>query len=65
MTLMRPEAYFWAEGDEIRRAFVLDLMADSEVDGKILVQNMEMVFQWLKGGTTPLNPDKKVKLNAV
>ena len=46
----RPEAYFWAEGDEIRRAFIIDVMADADIDGKVLVDNMDAVFHWLKSG---------------
>ena len=53
----RPEAYFWAEGDEIRRAFIIDVMADADIDGKVLVENMDAIFHWLKSGELP----KKVK----
>ncbi len=46
----RPEAYFWATDiDEIRRAFIIDVMSDADISGKILVENMQCVFEWLAG----------------
>ena len=36
--------------DEKRRAFVVNQMANSDVDGKVLVQNMHAVCEWLKTG---------------
>ncbi len=45
--------------DEQRRAFIFHKMADSSVDGKILVENMDAVCRWLKDGTMP--KDRKLK----
>jgi len=50
--------------DEHRRAFVVRLMADSSVDGNILVKNMDAVCQWLKMGTIP-SLTKPKKLTAI
>ncbi len=51
----RPDAYFWCEDkDEIRRAFIIDVMADADIDGKVLVSNMQVVFEWLSGKTNAL-----------
>jgi hypothetical protein len=40
--------------DEKRRAFVVNQMANSDVDGKVLVQNMHAVCEWLKSGALPV-----------
>ena len=42
-----------ADPDEHRRVFVFDRMANSDIDGKILVENMNHVSQWLKDGSLP------------
>ena len=39
--------------DEKRRAFVVNQMANCDVEGKILVQNMHEVCEWLKSGKMP------------
>lgn len=39
--------------DEKRRAFVVSQMANSDVEGKILVENMHAVCEWLKTGALP------------
>lgn len=38
--------------DEQRRAFVIYHMADSDIDGRVLVSNMDQVYRWLKSGET-------------
>lgn len=44
----------WAsDDDEMRRAYIVQEMATPDVDGKILVQNMELVFRWMKNGIVP------------
>jgi hypothetical protein len=45
--------------DEQRRAFVLETMADAELDGRLLVQNMDLVYKWLADGSVP--PTEKSK----
>lgn len=45
----------WSEdADEHRRAFIIDRMADAEIDGQVLVWNMDAVFKWLKDGTVSM-----------
>lgn len=46
--------YPWAaDGDELRRTFVFEIMGTPEIDGDILVKNMDAVAQWLKTGVVP------------
>ena len=39
--------------DEKRRAFVINQMANCDVGGKIMVENMHAVYEWLKSGKLP------------
>ena len=50
-----PEALctWTTDPDEHRRAYIIPLMADANIDGRILVGNMDLVYQWLKNGTVP------------
>jgi len=44
----------WSDDpDEHRRVFILKLMADPDINGVILVENMDAVAKWLKDGTVP------------
>ena len=55
----------WSDDpEEHRRVFVFDRMNDSGVDGKILVQNMELINQWLKSGDAPKHKEnqRQIKL---
>lgn len=50
----REDICTWTDDvDEKRRAFIISTMAVAEIDGHVLVTNMEMVFQWLKSGALP------------
>ena len=42
-----PHFYWTKDQDEIRRAFIFDKMADPNIVGSILVENLELVFRWL------------------
>ncbi len=54
-----PPRFYWAKDpDEIRRAFIFDKMAEPNIDGRILVENLEFVFRWLKSGEVPKTPKK-------
>lgn len=58
----------WAvDDDERRRAFVFVQLTESaeavQVEGKILVQNMECIWRWLRDGTVP--GEKTTKLSAL
>ena len=48
-----PQFYWTQDKDEIRRAFIFDKIADPQIAGHILVENMEMIFQWLTKGSVP------------
>ncbi len=62
----RPDAYFWCEDkDEIRRAFIIDVMADADIDGRVLVSNMQAVFEWLSGKQNAIHrSDGKIQKGA-
>jgi len=50
----------WSQDpDEHRRAYVVRLMADPQIDGYILTSNMDYVYQWLKTGKMPPRISKK------
>jgi hypothetical protein len=38
------------------RMFIVEQMAHPDIDGPILVNNMEAVFQWIKNGRKPEPP---------
>ena len=46
---------YWAGGDleEHRRWGVFNLLANSDIEARVLVQNMELVVKWLKTGEVP------------
>lgn len=49
--------YPWADDpDEIRRCFVLEHIGSSEIEARVLIENMQMVFEWLKTGQRPAPP---------
>lgn len=51
---MEQPPYFWtADPEEQRRAFIFEHMASPDIDGKILVENMNMAAEWLKSGAMP------------
>ena len=50
-----------ASADEQRRAFVFYYMVDSNIDGEILVRNMDLVCKWLKDETVPRKHERKLK----
>lgn len=45
--------------DEQRRAFVLEHLANAEIDGHILALNCDILCQWLKTGCVPEQPKVK------
>jgi peptidyl-tRNA hydrolase len=38
------------------RMFIVEQMAHADIDGKVLVANMEILFQWIKNGQKPEAP---------
>ena len=65
----KEEEFPWAaDDDEKRRSFVFVQMSDSsgslsiaEIDGKILVENMEHITKWLKEAIVPVTTSKTPK----
>ena len=53
-----------SDPDEHRRAFVFFHLSSPDIDGKILVKNMELVCQWLKTGATPDEQKVSPRLSA-
>lgn len=50
----------WSDNeDEHRRAFIISHMGNSEIEGKVLVDNMQRVFEWLKLGAVPKAKEQK------
>lgn len=46
---------------ERRRAFVLAHMANAEIEGRILVDNLQLIYEWLTDGTVPARTEKQKK----
>jgi hypothetical protein len=54
------DSYPWCtDDDERRRTFVAEIMANSEIDGRILVENMDTLYKWLKDGLLPKKAGSK------
>ena len=56
----KPLCTWSSDPDEHRRVFVFDKMADSDIAGHTLVENMDAVCKWLKDGTVP-QKERKLK----
>ena len=56
-----PEDRFpWAIDDEERcRSAIMEIMASADIDGKIMVWNMETVYQWVRQHVIPPETKKK------
>lgn len=48
-----------SDPDEHRRAYVVRLMADPNIAGYILVENMDAVYKWMKDGTIVMQKTSK------
>ena len=48
-----PQFYWTRDQDEIRRSFIFDKLSDPSIDGRILVENMDLIFRWLTKGELP------------
>lgn len=59
---------FVDEPDQKLRCFICERIASSEIDGRILVENMDFIFRWIKEGLVPTQPAtakaKRIPLNA-
>ena len=50
----------WAVDDEERcRTSIMEIMANADIDGKIMVWNMEVVYQWVRSHVVPAEAKKK------
>lgn len=61
----KEEEFPWAMDDEERcRSFVYVQMTDggdaSQIDGKILVENMDMIYKWIRSGELPKSTNSSV-----
>lgn len=53
----------WAGSvDEMRRAWLIEMFANSDIDAKILIQNLDVVCRWLETGEIPetIKPIRKI-----
>jgi hypothetical protein len=49
---------FCKDDDELRRAWIFGLLADPQIDGRVLVENMARVEVWLTTGAVEIAKDK-------
>jgi hypothetical protein len=62
------EKTFWSnDPDELLRCFIIEHMANANIDSPTLVRNLDAVFQWLKARRVPPESGKPShqKLKAV
>jgi hypothetical protein len=52
------EFYWTDDPDEIRRFYILCHMSDADVEAKILVENMSVIFNWCVKGELPKKAEK-------
>lgn len=62
-----PAIYYpWVDNfDEYRRCWIYEYLANSDIEGKVLVQNMAMVEAFLKTGAVPAEEKPRSKLKVV
>jgi hypothetical protein len=56
---------FLDEGDQQLRAFIFETMANADIDGSIMITNMEATFQWIKNGPAQPQPQKRSPVRKV
>lgn len=52
---------FVATHEQGLRCFIFEMMADADIDGKILVENMNYVYEWINEGTVPVSASQPLK----
>jgi hypothetical protein len=58
--------YEFLEGaDQQLRAFIFETMANADIDGSIMITNMEATFQWIKNGPAQPHPQKRSTVRKV
>lgn len=59
---------FVETNDQRLRCFIVETMASADIDGRVLVENMDHAFKWIKEGVVPTQPvtskTKRIALNA-
>ena len=57
---IEPDRYPWADTkDRMLRSFIAEQMASADIDGRFMVENMQMAFDWIMQGTIPAKASKK------
>jgi hypothetical protein len=56
---------FLEEGDQQLRAFIFETMANADIDGNIMITNMEATFQWIKSGPAQQQQQKRSPVRKV
>lgn len=51
--------------DERLRCFIFETMANADIDGNILIMNMEATFQWIKNGAAQAAQPKRSVMRKV
>jgi hypothetical protein len=46
------------------RMFIIEHMASADIGGKVMVENMDMAFHWLRDGVVPVSDAVKHKPRA-
>ena len=54
---------FLDEGDQQPRCFIFETIGSAEIDGNIMIANMQAVFEWIKNG--PAQPQAHNKRSPV
>jgi hypothetical protein len=49
------------ESDLAMRLFIIKYYAHADIDGRIMCQNMDLLFHWAKTGTVPEQPSRRGK----
>lgn len=49
---------FAQTADQQLRCFIAKYYANSEIDGAIMVQNLDLIYHWVKDGTLPAKKAK-------
>lgn len=56
---------FVATHEQGLRCFIYECVANAEIDGRILVENMEHVFKWITTGEVPTSQTQTKKRSAI
>ena len=63
---VEPLPYPFVEDDDQKlRCFIAEHYLNAEIDGTILIENMNSIFAWIKDGKAPARSKTKPQLHAV